>query len=82
MSASGGLMGKVGIKARDFQGFLPKLESINQLILYKANSLFSSHAIISASIYCVGSFLNNSLYNDLAIVYFCCFYIYIPYFRR
>lgn len=29
VAASGGLMGKIDIKARDFQGFLPKSELIS-----------------------------------------------------
>lgn len=54
--AGGGLMGEVGIKAQDFQSFLPKLESISQLILYKVNSSFSLHAIIFGSIHGISFF--------------------------
>lgn len=32
MAAIGGLVRKVGIKAQDFRGFLPKSESISRLI--------------------------------------------------
>lgn len=82
ITASWGLIEEVGVKAQVFQGFLPKSESINQLILYKSNFLFTLYAVISASVNVIGFFLNNTLYKDLAMVYFCCFYTYIPYFCR
>lgn len=52
------------IRAQNFQVFLPKLELINQLILYKTNFFIFSHAIIYIFAYNVGFFLYNSLYND------------------
>lgn len=45
LAAGGGLIRKVDIRAQDFRGFLPKLESISQLILYKNFDLF--HILLS-----------------------------------
>lgn len=66
-----GQVGEVGVKTRDFQGFLPKLMSISQLILYESKLLSSSNAVISTYIHNIDSSLSNSLYNNLAIIYFC-----------
>lgn len=64
VAASGGLMGKIDIKARDFQGFLPKSELISWLIWYEINFSFSSHDIISTSIHDVSYSLNDTLCSD------------------
>lgn len=82
VAASRSLVGEVNIRAQNFSGFLPKSESIYWLILYEAKSSFSSHAIISASVNCVSFFSNNTLCNNLAMIYLCCFYTHISDFDR
>ncbi len=59
LAAGGGPIGEVVIRARDFQGFLPKSESISRLILYESKFSSSLHAVISSSVHFVGSSSRN-----------------------
>ena len=77
-----GLIREVGIRTRDFWGFLPKLKLISYLILYEANFSIFSHSIIFASVHGLDSSLSKTSYSDLAIVYLCYFYTYMPYFCK
>lgn len=60
VAASIGLLGEVSIRARDFRGFLPKLESISRIIIYESKFSPFSHIVISASVYGIGTFLSNT----------------------
>lgn len=60
IAAGWGQKREVGIKAQDFQDFLSKSELFSWLILYKLKFSFSLNAVISTSVYDIGSSLSNT----------------------
>ena len=82
VTASRDLVGKISIKAQDFQGFLPRLGLINWLIMYKSKFSSFLYAVIFASVYDVSSSLYNTSYSDLTIMNLCYFSIYTSNFCK
>lgn len=73
VAAGKSLIRELDRRVQDFGDFLPKLEWINRLVLYKSRLSSFSDIIIFVFIINMDSSLNNISYIDLAMIYLCYF---------